>query len=59
MPEKKYRFVLRASFDGVVCATLLQELKMVIITLFAEPADMKAACVEYSSSDTAPNLSYN
>ena len=32
---------------------------MVTITLFAEPADMKAGCVEDSPSDTTPNFSYN
>ena len=32
---------------------------MVTITMFAEPADMKAGCVEDSPSDTTPNFSYN
>lgn len=58
MPDKKYRLVTRADFDGVVCGTLLKELEMVADTVFAEPADMQAGRIAVGPNDITTNLPY-
>jgi nanoRNase/pAp phosphatase (c-di-AMP/oligoRNAs hydrolase) len=58
MPNKKYRLITRADFDGVVCGTLLKELEMIDDVLFVEPADMQAGRVEVGPNDITSNLPY-
>jgi len=58
MPDKKYRLVTRADFDGVVCGTLLKELGMIDDTLFVEPSDMQAGRIDVGPDDITSNLPY-
>jgi nanoRNase/pAp phosphatase (c-di-AMP/oligoRNAs hydrolase) len=58
MPDKKYRLITRADFDGVVCGTLFQELDMIDDVVFAEPGDMQAGLVAVTGRDITANLPF-
>lgn len=58
MPDKKYRLITRADFDGVVCGSLFQELDMIEDVAFAEPGDMQAGRIAVTESDITANLPF-
>ncbi|MEK7245891.1 MAG: exopolyphosphatase [Pseudomonadota bacterium] len=58
MPDKKYRLITRADFDGVVCGSLFQELDMIDDVVFAEPGDMQAGRVAVTGRDITANLPF-
>ncbi|MSO85598.1 MAG: exopolyphosphatase [Rhodospirillales bacterium] len=58
MPDKKYRLITRADFDGVVCGSLFQELNMIDDVVFAEPGEMQAGQVAVTGRDITTNLPF-
>ena len=57
MPTK-YRLVTRSDFDGLVCAVLLKELKLIDEILFVHPKEMQDRKVEITARDITTNLPY-
>ena len=59
MPNsQKYRLVTRSDFDGLVCAVLLKELKLIDDILFVHPKDMQDGKIEITGRDITTNLPY-
>ncbi|KUM03050.1 exopolyphosphatase [Chromobacterium subtsugae] len=58
MTQKQYRLVTRSDFDGLVCAVLLNELKLINEVKFAHPKDMQDGKVDISADDITTNLPY-
>ncbi len=58
MSEDKYRLVTRSDFDGLVCAVLLKELKLVDEIKFVHPKDMQDGKIEITGRDITTNLPY-
>ena len=56
--EKKYRLVTRSDFDGLVCAVLLNELKLIDDILFVHPKDMQDGKIAITDRDITTNLPY-
>ncbi|MEN2425319.1 exopolyphosphatase [Chromobacterium vaccinii] len=56
--QKQYRLVTRSDFDGLVCAVLLNELKLIREVMFAHPKDMQDGKVEITGDDITTNLPY-
>ena len=57
-PSKQYRLITRSDMDGLVCAVLLKELRIVDDVTFAHPKDMQDGLIEVSDSDISTNLPY-
>ncbi|MSO97145.1 MAG: exopolyphosphatase [Rhodospirillaceae bacterium] len=55
---KKFRLVTRSDFDGLVCAAVLKELKLIDEIKFVHPKDMQDGVIEVSSRDITTNLPY-
>jgi nanoRNase/pAp phosphatase (c-di-AMP/oligoRNAs hydrolase) len=55
---KKYRLVTRSDFDGLVCAAVLKELKLIDEIKFVHPKDMQDGVIEITSRDITTNLPY-
>jgi len=55
---KKFRLVTRSDFDGLVCAAVLKELKLIDEIKFVHPKDMQDGVIEISSRDITTNLPY-
>lgn len=55
---KKFRLVTRSDFDGLVCAAILKELKLIDEIKFVHPKDMQDGVIEISSRDITTNLPY-
>lgn len=55
---KKFRLVTRSDFDGLVCAAVLKELKLIDEIKFVHPKDMQDGVIEVSSRDITANLPY-
>ncbi len=53
-----YRLVTRSDFDGLVCAALLRDLRMINDILFVHPKDMQDGKIEITGSDITTNLPY-
>ena len=53
-----FRLVTRSDFDGLVCAVLLEHLKMIDDIVFVHPKDMQDGKVEITSRDITTNLPY-
>lgn len=53
-----YRLITRSDFDGLVCAVLLREMRMIDEILFVHPKDMQDGKVEVTSRDITTNLPY-
>jgi nanoRNase/pAp phosphatase (c-di-AMP/oligoRNAs hydrolase) len=58
MNQAKYRLVTRSDFDGLVCAVLLNELKLIDEIKFVHPKDMQDGKVDISGRDITTNLPY-
>ncbi len=58
MSQKKYRLVTRSDFDGLICAVLLNELKMIDEIKFVHPKDMQDGKIEITERDITTNLPY-
>ncbi len=55
---KKYRLVTRSDFDGLVCAMLLKELKLIDKIIFVHPKDMQDGKIPITENDITTNLPY-
>ena len=55
---KKFRLVTRSDFDGLVCAAVLKELKLIDEIKFVHPKDMQDGVIEISSRDITTNLPF-
>lgn len=53
-----HRLVTRSDFDGLVCAVLLKELKMIDEILFVHPKDMQDGKIPITDRDITTNLPY-
>lgn len=56
--QKKYRLVTRSDFDGLVCAVLLKDRKLIDEITFVHPKDMQDGKIEISDRDITTNLPY-
>ncbi len=54
----KYCLVTRSDFDGLVCAAILKELKLIEEIKFVHPKDMQDGVIEITASDITTNLPY-
>ncbi|HOV38307.1 MAG TPA: exopolyphosphatase [Spirochaetales bacterium] len=55
---KKYRLLTRSDFDGLACAMLLQELRMIEEIVFVHPSDMQTGKIQVNDKDITTNLPY-
>jgi nanoRNase/pAp phosphatase (c-di-AMP/oligoRNAs hydrolase) len=55
---KKFRLVTRSDFDGLVCAAILKEMKLIDEIKFVHPKDMQDGVIEISARDITTNLPY-
>lgn len=53
------RLVTRSDFDGLACAMMLKELKMIDEIKFVHPKDVQDGIVELSKNDITTNLPYD
>ncbi|HET9061076.1 MAG TPA: exopolyphosphatase [Acidimicrobiales bacterium] len=53
-----YRLVTRSDFDGLVCAMLLKEAKLIDDIAFVHPKDVQDGAVEITERDITTNLPY-
>lgn len=58
MADTKFRLITRADFDGVVCGTLFNELKMIEDVLFVHPKEMQDGRVPVGKGDISANVPY-
>ena len=58
MSEQNYRLVTRSDFDGLVCAVLFKDLKMIDEIKFVHPKDMQDGTILVSDNDITTNLPY-
>jgi nanoRNase/pAp phosphatase (c-di-AMP/oligoRNAs hydrolase) len=56
--DRTYRLVTRSDFDGLVCAALLKELRILEEILFVHPKDVQDGKIELSADDITANLPY-
>lgn len=54
----RYRLVTRSDFDGLVCAVLLRERRLIDDILFVHPKDMQDGKVDITNRDITTNLPY-
>lgn len=59
MEEKYKRLVTRSDFDGLACAMMLKELKMIDEIKFVHPKDVQDGKIELSKEDITTNLPYD
>lgn len=59
MEQKYKRLVTRSDFDGLACAMMLKELKMIDEIKFVHPKDVQDGKVELSAEDITTNLPYD
>lgn len=55
---RTYRLVTRSDFDGLVCAVLLREQKLIGDIKFVHPKDMQDGLIAISAQDITTNLPY-
>src|SRR5438552_5980184 len=53
-----FRLVTRSDFDGLVCAAILKELKLIDDIKFVHPKDMQDGVIEITNRDITTNLPY-
>lgn len=58
MSDKKFRLVTRSDFDGLVCAVLLKELKLIDEVVFVHPKDMQDGKFPVTARDITTNLPF-
>ncbi|MES2991572.1 MAG: exopolyphosphatase [Pseudomonadota bacterium] len=58
MSPQKYRLITRSDFDGLVCAVLLNEMKLIDEIKFVHPKDMQDGKIEVGPRDITTNLPY-
>ena len=58
MRNGKFRLVTRSDFDGLVCAVLLKDLRMIDDIKFVHPKDMQDGTILISDTDITTNLPY-
>ena len=58
MELQKYRLITRSDFDGLVCAMLLKELKILGDIKFVHPKDVQDGKIEVNEFDILTNLPY-
>lgn len=56
--SEKYRLITRSDFDGLVCAMILREMKMIEDIKFVHPKDMQDGIIEVTNKDITTNLPY-
>jgi len=56
--NRTYRLVTRSDFDGLVCAVLLREQKLIGDIKFVHPKDMQDGLIAISGQDITTNLPY-
>ena len=59
MEQKYKRLVTRSDFDGLACAMMLKELKMIDEIKFVHPKDVQDGKIELSEEDITTNLPYD
>ncbi len=59
MENKVRRLVTRSDFDGLACAMMLKELKLIDTIKFVHPKDVQDGKVELSKDDITTNLPYD
>ena len=57
--EQKKRLVTRSDFDGLACAMMLKELKLIDEIKFVHPKDVQDGKIELSANDITTNLPYD
>ena len=57
--EKRKRLVTRSDFDGLACAMMLRELKLIDEIKFVHPKDVQDGKVELGPDDITTNLPYD
>ena len=57
--DKKMRLVTRSDFDGLACAMMLKELKLIDEIKFVHPKDVQDGKIELSKNDITTNLPYD
>ena len=55
----KYRLITRSDFDGLVCAMLLKEMKMLDDIKFVHPKDVQEGLVDITDRDILTNLPFD
>ena len=58
MSDRRFRLVTRSDMDGLVCAVLLNELKMIDEIKFVHPKDMQDGKIDINDHDITTNLPY-
>ena len=58
MTPQKYRLITRSDFDGLVCAVLLNEIKLIDEIKFVHPKDMQDGRIDVGPNDITTNLPY-
>jgi nanoRNase/pAp phosphatase (c-di-AMP/oligoRNAs hydrolase) len=58
MTPHKYRLITRSDFDGLVCAVLLNEIKLIDEIKFVQPKDMQDGKIDVGPNDITTNLPY-
>ena len=56
--SETYRLITRSDFDGLVCAMILKELKLIDDLKFVHPKDMQDGLIEVTDHDITTNLPY-
>ena len=59
MEQQTRRLVTRSDFDGLACAMMLKELKLIDEIKFVHPKDMQDGKIELSKNDITTNLPYD
>lgn len=59
MEQQPRRLVTRSDFDGLACAMMLKELKLIDEIKFVHPKDMQDGKIELTKNDISTNLPYD
>ena len=59
MEQQKRRLVTRSDFDGLACAMMLKELKLIDEIKFVHPKDVQDGKIELTKDDITTNLPYD
>ena len=58
MSPQKFRLITRSDFDGLVCAVLLNDIKLIDEIKFVHPKDMQDGKIDVGPRDITTNLPY-